>query len=203
MERSEAGKVLALILAVWPRVDQPDNAPDVWAGIFVNVEFGDVMAAVQEYIAAGSAFPPSASEVLALVTERATDVPEWDEALAEIEMALKRYRLPRGTVVSSERELHAGPPDDYWTHPALAIFMQGNVWFEWKMSPERDRRTFLAQQREAYKALRARASRDMGLLLVSAPRRSTLTGGGLRRLDVAALLPGGVPNDRQLGPATP
>jgi hypothetical protein len=201
VNRAEAVDVLEVVVAVWPRVEQTHNAPDVWATIFGAVPADAVLEAVKDFISAGSAFPPSASEVLKLVADRETDVPEWDEALAEIERALERYRPPlRGRVVTSERELYAGPPDDYWSHPVLGIFMQGNVWHEWRAVRERDRRTFLAQQREAYKALRGRASRDLGLLLVSAPRRSTLTGGGLRRLDVAALLPGGVSHDHQIGP---
>lgn len=201
MDRSEAGRVLAMVIAVWPRFEQPANAPTVWAEVFECVPEDAVREAVKDWIAEGHAFPPSASEAMARVTERETDVPEWDEALAEIERAVSRYRPPRGTVFTSERDMHAGPPPEYWSHPVLAIFMQGNAWHEWRACREGDRRTFLAQSRDAYKALRGRAQRDLGLLLVSAPRRSTLGGGGLRRLDVAALLPGGVPNDRQIGPA--
>jgi hypothetical protein len=75
VNRAEAVDVLEVVVAVWPRVEQTHNAPDVWATIFGAVPADAVLEAVKDFISAGSAFPPSASEVLKLVADRETDVP--------------------------------------------------------------------------------------------------------------------------------
>lgn len=185
MTFEQACKLVGTVQALWPHQPLATETPRVWHPLLAAFEYDDAEAAVRELAAAGREFPPPVGVLVAAVTARAADLPEWDEALAEIRRALATYRPPTPPGgFQSEMEMWGPPPADYWSSPVLAAFMAPRgVWQEWRMCPERDLRTFLAQQRDAYRALAARAQRDGALVALGAPRRSSL-----RRLDGAGLL---------------
>lgn len=171
MTRTEARKLLSTIVAIWPRVEQPDNAPAVWQVVFDAVPYEAADAALKEWIAEGHAWPPSASELLAKVTERETDVPDFEEAWRETLKLIPRVHS------------HETPIPDQFSHPVIAAWAIP-AWKELRMGPAEGVNGFgthYAQQREAYRAIAGRLKRGVSLALVGAPRRSQVEGGGLKR----------------------
>lgn len=170
MTREETADVLAVVRLLWPHSNlgrNPAEVVGIWASMLAAADRESVELAVREQAAAGREHAPPVGVIVKAVADREQDVPDWDEAELEIRRAISAYRPPTGA-----GSPYAPPPPGYWSHPVIARFMDG-AWDEWRMSGEGDR-TFLAQQREAYKALRARAERAGGLQLVGAPRRRDL-----------------------------
>lgn len=189
MNRSETAQVLTVVKMLWPHSTLGGSAVEVlglWHSFLESYSARDVEAAIRDLAAQGREFAPPVGMVVKTISERTLNIPEWDEVVAEIERGLMRYRreMPPGGF-SSEREMHGAPPPEYWSHPAIAAFITP-AWHEWRMCLERDRRTFYAQQRDAYKAMAARDERSTALAGIGAPRRE-----GLRRPDYLKALPGG------------
>jgi hypothetical protein len=169
-----------VVRGLWPHsnIDQgrPHHTARLWHSMLSDCDQASVEAAVKEQAASGREHAPPVGVIVRMVAERAADAPDWDEVQVEVLRAVRSYRPPPGP------NPYAAPPATYWSHPAIALFMEG-AWDEWRMSTDGDR-TFLAQQREAYKALRARAERAGSLSLVGAQRRRQL-----ERPDFLAALP--------------
>lgn len=179
MTREQTSHVLGIVRMLWPHSNLGHNPAEVlalWHSLLIDHQAGDVEHAVRELAATGREHAPPVGLIVRTVAERAADCPDWDEARAEILQALRTYR-PVG-----EGDPYAGPPAGYWSHPILAAFM-ANGWNEWRLSREGNG-TFQAQQREAWKAMAARAERGVALAAVGAPRRR-----GLERPDYLAALP--------------
>src|SRR5205085_2815575 len=87
-------------------------------------------------------------------------------------LGIIRLLWPRSYRPAGTGDPYAGPPAGYWSHPLIGRFMV-NAWDEWRLSRETDG-TFQAQQREAWKALAARAERGVALTAIGAPRRRGL-----------------------------
>lgn len=165
-------QLVAGVQALWPHIALADDTPGVWHSLLEPFELADAEQAVRELAVQGREFPPPVGVLVKALADRATDIPEWDEAWAEIHRLIRRY---------GSYEL---PPEDAFSHPVIAAFARP-AWQELCMGPAPGtdgHPTHEAQQREAYKAMRARASRDTALTAVAAPRRSTL-----RRLDELGL----------------
>jgi hypothetical protein len=184
MTREETAQILTVVRLLWPHSNlghNPQEVVGIWHSMLATADRESVELAVREQAAAGREHAPPVGVIVKSVADRTEDIPDWDEVEREIRRAISAYRPPRDV---ARLDPYAAPPADYWSHPAVARFMDG-VWDEWRMAREDDR-TFLAQQREAYKALRARAERAGSLRLVGAPRRRDLT-----KPDYLAALPGG------------
>lgn len=170
MTGDEVIDVLTVVRGLWPHsnIDQgrPEQTARLWHAMLRDCSADAVQAAVKEQAASGREHAPPVGVIVRMVAEREQDAPDWDEVELEVLRAIRGYRPPSGG------SPYAAPPADYWSHPAVGLFMDG-AWDEWRMSTDGDR-TFLAQQREAYKALRARAERAGSLSLVGAPRRRQL-----------------------------
>lgn len=182
MTREQTSHVLGVVRLLWPHSNLGGNPHDVlglWHSFLTSYEPAEVEAAVRELAADGREHAPPVGLVVRAVALRTADCPEWDEVRAEILQAIQRYRPATG-----EGDPYAAPPADYWTHPLIAAFI-GNSWNEWRLSRDGDG-TFHAQQREAWKALAARAERGVALASVGAPRKR-----GLQRPDYTAALPKG------------
>lgn len=180
MTREETATVLAAVRLLWPHSNMggdPGEVVGAWHAMLRAADRQAVEDAVREQAAAGREHAPPVGVVVRMVAERAHDAPDWDEVEREVLRAVRSYRPRHGNP-------YAAPADEYWSHPTVALFMDG-AWDEWRMSIDGDR-TFLAQQREAYKALRVRAERAGSLSLVGAPRRRQL-----QRPDYLRALPGG------------
>lgn len=184
MTRDETIEILAVVRLLWPHSNlgtNPSEVVGIWHSMLNTADRDSVENAVREQAAAGREHAPPVGVIVKAVAEREGDVPDWDEVEREVRRALVSYRPSREDARTNP---YAPPPAGYWSHPAIARFMEF-AWDEWRMSKEGDR-TFLAQQREAYKALRARAERAGSLRLVGAPRRRDLS-----KPDYLSLLPGG------------
>ncbi len=182
MTRDETGTVLAVVRLLWPHSNMggdPAEVVGIWHSLLAAADRDAVEAAVREAAAHGREHAPPVGVIVRMVAEREHDAPDWDEVEVEVLRAVRSYRPPRG---EAQRDPYAEPPAEHWSHPTVALFMQG-AWNEWRMSVDGDR-TFLAQQREAYKALRVRAERAGSLSLVGDPRRRQL-----ERPDYLAALP--------------
>lgn len=169
MTRDETGTVLAVVRLLWPHSNMGGNPSEVvgiWHRMLGECDTADVEDAVRELAASGREHAPLVGVVLKAIADREADAPDWDEVEAEVLRVIACYRPPR------DEDPYSAPPVGYWSHPAIAQFMAG-AWDEWRMSTEGDR-TFRAQQREAYKALRVRAERAGSLALAGAPRRRSL-----------------------------
>lgn len=183
MTREETAQVLAVVRLLWPHSNlghNPNEVVGIWHSMLTVADRESVESAVREQAAAGREHAPPVGVIVKAVADRCEDIPDWDEAEREIRRAIGSYRPPRDV---GRTNPYAPPPAEYWSHPAIARFMEA-AWEEWRMAADGDR-TFLAQQREAYKALRARAERAGSLRLVGAPRRRDLT-----KPDYLAALPG-------------
>jgi hypothetical protein len=182
MTREEIAQVLTVIRLLWPHSNlgqNPAKIVGIWHSLLHTADVQQVEAAVREQAASGREHAPPVGVIVKAIAEREQDAPDWDEVEREILRAIVSYRPPQDGKTFNP---YAAPPDGYWSHPIVARFMDG-VWDEWRLSHEGDR-TFMAQQREAYKALRARAERSGGLALVGARRRRDLD-----RPDYLAALP--------------
>jgi hypothetical protein len=181
MTEAETARVVAMVQALWSREPLALETPDVWHPFLASLDLDEVEAAVRElhvnpdpYAGRGA---PDVGMIVRKVAERADDSPDWDQARREILRAIQYYRPPRDVATTNP---HAGPPADYWSHPLIAAFAE-HAWDEWRMSPNPASDvtadaagTFFAQQRDAYKALRARAARGKTLAVVGAQRKRDL-----------------------------
>jgi hypothetical protein len=184
--REEVVRLLLAVRMVWPHSslgEDPNQVINLWFSFFETVPLREAEEAVKE-MAVSRDHAPGPGILLRSVMERANDAPDWDVAWEE----LRRLIRSRGSW-SKPR------PEDF-SHLALAAFALP-AWEELCRGPAEGTSGFgthYAQQREAYGALRNRATRDLALLAVSAPRVGSVTAGGMRRLDVTRMLPGGDPD---------
>lgn len=207
MNPEQIGKVLKLVKAAWPHstLGDPADSTRVWRALLEKFTPEQIADALKELAASGREHAPPAGVVLRTIVDRATAAPDFDEVHLEIVAAItgpRRYRPPRDVAATDP---YAAPPAEHWSHPTVAAFAE-HVWNEWRMAPDSGcgdpgvasaARTFYAQQRDAYRALRTRVSRDASLAVIGAPRRGTLQtldAVGLLgiRAPVAALPEGGV-----------
>lgn len=167
----------------WPHSNLGANLSDTidhWHSVLSGIDNDTAQCALLELVVSGREHAPSAGAVARQAADRETDVPDWDEAWRECAHLLKRW-----SPAYPGREV---PPAEAFSHPAVAAFAIP-AWRELALGPApgtRDHGTFYAQQREAYKAISARASRGAALQLVGAPRRREL-----ERKSFHRLLPGG------------
>jgi hypothetical protein len=190
MTFAQTCQLVAGVQALWPHQPLADSTPGVWHALLERVDYADAEAAVRELAGGGREFAPPVGMVVKTIGERGRDLPEWDEAYREILAAVRRF--------GSWQE----PQAEHWSSPLIAGFMAGRgVWMEWCLSPApgtSDHGTFAAQQREAFKAARARVQRDTGLLALGAPRRSSLN--RLAPLEAAGLTPPPTPELQERTP---
>jgi hypothetical protein len=92
--REQVGAVLAIVRMEWPHSALGGSPADVvayWHRILGDCEQADVEAAVKELIASGREHAPGPGVVLATVSTRSNDVPDFDEAWREIDRLAVRY----------------------------------------------------------------------------------------------------------------
>lgn len=186
MTSDEARKLCAAVVALWPHNSYPKNMPQTWLGILRDVPYELADAALRELVAEGREHAPAVGVVLRRVIERADSLPEWDETAREIEHAIRYYRRrpEPGELMTTEAELHGAPPPEYFSHPLVAAFAIP-AWGEWRARTERERGTFMAQQRDAFNAMRGRVARERSLIAVGAPRPPGLRRPEPRRIEHA------------------
>jgi hypothetical protein len=188
----QTANIVAMVRVLWPHSplgDDPAVVLRLWRAMLGQLDAVEVEAALKEYAAAGERHAPAPGVILNMVAKRQTDLPEWDEVRDELLHAARTYRRPpdiEGTRIWKTDPAAEPPPVGYWSHPIVAEFMDGR-WPEWRAQRAGTDTTFMAQQRDAYNALRARVERDTGLVMIGAPRRR----GELARSNMAALLPTG------------
>lgn len=161
MTHSEMIDLATEVMAMWPHQRLPKATIAHWYDLLGDQDAADVRSVVKSFAAQGREFPPTAGMVLARLAEGTDPVPEWDQAVHEILRLVRRHGSYRP------------PTADEWSHPVLARFMEPS-WQEWCMSRDGDT-TFLAQQRNAYQALRERDQRVRTFELVGASGIPTLT----------------------------
>lgn len=183
MTRKETSHVLAMVNMLWPHSDLGPDAAAVlalWHSFLRDLDAPGVEAAVRDLAAQGREHAPAVGVIVKTAADRATVAPDWDQVRQEILQGIVQYRPAPGP----QADPYAAPPPSYWSHPLIAEFIDG-AWNEWRLASEADG-TFMAQQREAWKALAARAGRDIALRTVGAERASVP---GLHRPDYLAGLP--------------
>lgn len=183
-----------MVRVLWPHSqlgDDPRAVLKLWHAMLGGFEHEDVEAAVKEWAAIGERHAPLPGVLVAMVSRRAVELPEWDEVRDEVIRVSKTYRRPPdeggiywGDPLGAGDPGRVAPPAEEWSHALVGQFMEGR-WEEWRHHRLGDT-TFYAQQRDAYNALRERVHRDVGLLAVGASRRRSELG----RVNMAALLPG-------------
>lgn len=172
MTREQTASVLAVVRMAWPHSNLGGSAAEVvglWHSFLGSYDVGDVESAIRELVAAGREHAPPIGVVIKGLAIRETDMPEWDEVRAEVLRAIGHYRPGRE---EAQRDPYASPPPEYWSHPAIAEFVE-NSWAEWRASSPSDG-TFTAQMRDAWKARVSRVERGVALAAVGAPRRREL-----------------------------
>lgn len=183
MTKGEVATVLGTVRMAWPHSklsagnETAAQLVDFWHSMLEPYPAALVEEALREMVAGGREHAPLIGSIVAVVSERVVDAPEWDQAWAEVVGLVHRFGSYRV------------PPVEAFSHEAVAAFAIP-AWTELCMGPAPGTNgygTHVAQQREAYKALRARATRDVGLHVLGAPRARS---GELRRLSPAELLPG-------------
>lgn len=172
----EIAAVLAIVKMEWPHsqlgpggANGAEMARDYWHSVLGAFTAAEVEGAVKEIIAAGRDHAPGPGTVLKVAAARANTVPDWDEVWREIARVRLRY-----SPAFPGREV---PPEDAFTHPAIAAFAIP-AWKELAHGPApgtKEHGTHYAQQREAYKAIAARAQRATANAAIGAPRRGELT----------------------------
>jgi hypothetical protein len=173
MTYAEACRLVAVVQAIWPHQRLATETPKVWHPLLEGFTLADAEASVRELAAEGREWPPPVGVIVKTLADRATEIPEWDEVWHEVHGLIRRYGSYRL------------PPEEAFSHPVVAAFARP-AWQELCAAPAAGTNghgTHKAQQREAFKALRARAQRDTGLAAIGAPRRA-----GLRRLQGGARL---------------
>lgn len=183
MTKGEVATVLGTVRMAWPHSklsagnESAAQLVEFWHSMLEPYPALLVEEAVREMVASGREHAPLVGSIVITVSERAVDAPDWDEAWAEVGRVIKRfgsYRVPSAEAFS---------------HEAVAAFAIP-AWAELCMGPAPGTNGFgthVAQQREAYRALRARATRDLGLRVLGAPRGRS---GELSKTNFAELLPG-------------
>jgi hypothetical protein len=166
MTATETAQVLAIVRMLWPHsnLGEPRETLKLWHSFLHGFPAGDVEAAVRELAATGREHAPLVGVVVKTVTERVTDLPDWDEAWADIDRLIRShgsYRIPA--------------PGDF-EHPLIAAFAIP-AWTELCTGPApgtNGHGTHYAQQRDAYRAMRGRLERGAALDAVAASRRRPL-----------------------------
>lgn len=174
-------QLVAGVQALWPHQPLGAETPGVWHPLLERFAAEDCEAAIRELATTGREFPPPVGVLVRTVTDRAADLPEWDEAWAEVQRLIRR----RGS--------YNPPTLEDFSHPAVAAFAIPS-WTELCLGPAEGTRDYgmhHAQQREAFKAMRSRTQRDSALAAIGAPRPSAARRPGLSRLDYALALPKG------------
>src|SRR5688500_2759539 len=132
----------------WPHSNLGPDAATIaayWLQILGRYSLEDVEGAVEELIASGREHAPGPGVVASVCAARSTDLPDLDEAWAEIDRLKNRWNP-----AFPGREV---PPADAFSHPVVAAFAVP-AWSELCRGPApatRDYGTFYAQQREAYR----------------------------------------------------
>lgn len=177
MTVEETALVLEGIRVLWPHSklgDNPEIVLRTWHHLLRGVDRGEAEAAISELAATGREHAPLPGVVLKTVGERRIDSPDWDEAWVCISKLIRRFGYMRV------------PPADAFSHPVVAAFARP-TWRELCTGPAAgtdDFGTHYAQQRDAYRALRARQQRDTALDHIGAPRRRAAA----RQVDFAAAI---------------
>lgn len=191
MTVQETAMVLEGVRVLWPHSklgDNPELVLRTWQRLLRDIDYGEVEAAISELAASGREQAPLPGIVLKTVGERRIDSPDWDEAWLCIDRLIRRYGYMRV------------PPTEAFSHPLVAAFARP-AWRELCTGPAPgtdDHGTHYAQQRDAYRALRARQQRDTGLDHIGAPRRRATA----RKLDFAAAIGAPAHLELEQGPAT-
>lgn len=193
LSAADTADMLTMVRGLWPHSNIDNGNPvyttQLWHKMLTGCERLEVEAAIMD-LAASSPHAPPVGMILKAVTERRNAAPDFDEVKLEILTAIRKGHRRSADIASHNP--YACPPPKYWSHPLVAQFAE-SVWDEWRMAPDPDcaegslasvARTFHAQQRDAYTALRARNQRAGALDLVGAPR-----GGGLQKPDFVGVLP--------------
>lgn len=171
MTLSETSTVVAMVRMLWPHSnlgEDPAGIVAVWHSMLLTADAAAVEETVRELAQTGREHAPPVGVIVSRLAERATSAPDWDEAWAEIERLKWRFNT-----AFPDRQV---PPADRFSHRLLAEFAIP-AWREFCLGPAPGTNgfgTFYAQQREAWRAMRARAERGVGLGVVRAPRRSEL-----------------------------
>jgi hypothetical protein len=155
-------RILAVVRMLWPHsnLGHPGEATRVWHMMLERLDTADVEAAVKALATAGREHAPPVGVIVQAVCEHVTDAPDWDTAWRDIDRLIRRhgsYRVPAA---------------DAFCHPLVAAFAVP-AWKELCAGPApgtREHGTHYAQQREAYRAMRARAQRGVALEAVGAGR---------------------------------
>lgn len=167
MTREQTGQVLAIVRMVWPHSNLGGDAGQVvglWHSFLESFAMDDIEGAVRELAASGREHAPPVGVVAQTAAARASDLPEWDQAWAEVDRLIRRFGYANV------------PPDEAFSHRLIAMWARP-AWKELCSGPApgtNGHGTHHAQQREAFKAMRARVTRDVGLAALNAPRTSTL-----------------------------
>jgi hypothetical protein len=195
----------------------PEEVFEFWHGHLRDVDSVEALAALGE-MASTREHAPNPAQVVAAIAERSGALPGWDEVQDEILRAIRFYRPPMewycircgadvvlvddawGHAMAPEEEHvperrakrsdpYAAPPEEYWSHPAIARFME-HSWDEWRMAPEPAAPgmkgqwgTFNAQQRDAWVALASREQRRAAGELLGVQQKRIESVGVLKRLD--------------------
>lgn len=157
--------MLAMVRLLWPHSNLGPNPTAVlglWHSFLEHISATDVERTVRQLAADGREHAPPIGVVVKAAVDRSDTLPEWDEVRSEILRAVRTYRPPPGELADP----YAGPPASFWSHPAVARFME-HSWTEWRMASEDDG-TFNAQQRDAYNAMKGRLSRERRNIAVGA-----------------------------------
>jgi hypothetical protein len=163
MTAQETAAVLAVVRVLWPHSVLGDDARTVlnaWHLMLESYGREDVEHAIRE-LATTRDHAPGPGVVARVASERAVDAPDWDVAWAEVCRLIRSHGRARTPSVGE------------FSHDAVAAFALP-AWRELCDGPApgtREWGTHYAQQREAYRALRARGERGAVLRALGAPRR--------------------------------
>lgn len=165
MTAEQVAAVLTVVRMEWPHSSlgggTASEIVSYWHRILGAYEPDVVEDAVKELIASGREHAPGPGLVAKTAAARLVDSPDWDEAWREVLRVMARL----GSYVTP------GPSD--FSHEAIAAFAIP-AWAELCSGPAAGTNgygTHHAQQREAYRAIAARAQRDTALSALGAPRR--------------------------------
>ncbi|MGH6644017.1 MAG: replicative helicase loader/inhibitor [Bradyrhizobium sp.] len=165
MTRDECLVIFTKCAAWWPHRPLPQIAVDGWLDLLSDVPAHLVDEAVKGFAAAGKAFPPAPGEILNVFTRKADD---WGDVLGEIREKTRQMNRDKRFTGSPVGVVWQTPAVDEWSDRNIAelIRKSGGIgtWMQkagahiW--SHAEDDTTFLAQQREIWKGMKARADRQ-------------------------------------------
>lgn len=156
MTKLELKRAMQMVLASWPHAGSgwTPEAIEVWESLFLDLDYAQVLVAVQALAAEGREFAPPPGLIRRRAIELVSPIPDADQAWAEVRREIQRVGSLRGTVKFQFGEETVIEP--HWSDPLIGEVADAMGWDAlWQSENEiADRAHFIKMFRDAHERRR-------------------------------------------------